>query len=805
MIVTGNRRYSRKGSTILRNTDMNRTFFIAVLILILLTGGCSKNDAPDSNTGSTALQPSITDFPDGAGQKNETDEQAVPFTNIIRVPSEAAEDFTDVQVSKPDYLFVEEITHDLAIYDVRYIGPDLIYSHEDGYSDAITVYDVTEGLKCDFPSRTSLRKYIRFVSFDETGYGYLTAFEHEPYTWQYFHFDSLHGVTDTIAYDMQKVISKETGEYPAYQSDVEEEGNFFAWIEETRSSGSAGRLLYICILDDRKPELIHTIKLNRGVNTPTPLTIKNQCISYVDYHPDTEKWYIRTYDVLKGEHSEHSCDFEMDAKPESPPMYDRSVLAWTEESNEEQTLYSYDIQKKEKYLIDKGVSSPSLQYPSLVYVKDDKLFCFDYRTKRKLIIFEDEQEKVISGGGNAILPYCLTKSGGKSNLYLLRTVAPSALDIPEMKWVVNHEGVLELERESPFIRTGMENCTVFYNGLERPGLYINEIGWPLIDVCKVIRAEVEITKSKNVLGADVPEEFTVSHGNKSLTFTGEAVPNAFGDGGASYRCTEIPALQAMYVKRNIVTDLPDLLDALGISWTVEQPGNAFVIEDDMPYTDIKPVIQTEDTDLDGDDKKDAVGLFLTGNLDVILKINEEDISVFSVSGEEQIFGGGHDRYYCNLTVEGNKILVGITYPYTNKYGSTSWLYCYRYESGKLEQIWSSEDILSQKVVVEDYNEESNCLRVKVGDLSKEITLSDGDEEEYLNFTNYLRKLGVEEFEMEFAITPDYEYKDYNMDGRKEIITRTVVTFGASSFITNYYSVYEFSSEGLRLLDSFFQR
>lgn len=805
MTATGNKRFERKRLvTVPWNTGIFYMLFIAISILLLLSG-CNENSVQSSNTDTQALQSSVTDIPNEDAQKNNMKGEVVPFENIIRIPSEVTEDFSGYQVCKPDYRVVEEISLNTAIYDVRYKAPYLVYSHEDGYSDAVTVYDVTKRTKCVFPSRTSLRRFIRFVSFDDTSYSYLTTAEHEPYTWQYFKFDTLHGVSTTKTYDMKKVISEEDREFPTYKSDVEEEGNLLSWIEETEVSGSTDRLLHICILNEETPELVHTIKLNRGVNTLTPLTIKNQCISYVDYHPDSEKWYIRTYDVFKGEHSPDSCDFEMNAKPEGQPMFDRSLLAWMEERNGEPTLYAYDIQKKEKYLIDTGITSPYLEYPSLFYVRDGKLFCFDYQENRKHTLFEDEHEKVISGGGNAMRPYCLTKGEKKSNLYLLHTMPPSMQDIPDMKWVKNNEGILELERESSFVRTGMDNCTVIYNGLEQPGLFVHDMGWPLADVCKVIRADIEIRQSKNVLGADIPEEFSVTHGNTSLTFTGEAMPNAFGDGGASYSCREFPTLQAIYVKRNIFVDLPDLLDALQISWIVEQSGNAFVIKDDMPYTDIKPIIKTEDTDIDGDGKNDAVGLFLTGNSDVILKTDEEVVSVFSVNHERQIFGDARDRYQCNLFVEGKIILVGVTYTFTNKYGSTAWLYCYRYESGKLEHIWSSEEILSQSIIIEDYNEDSNCLKVKVGSLSKEILLRESEEKEFINYTEYLKKTDINEIEMEFILTPDYEYRDYDGDSREELITRTVVVFGASSFQRNYYSVYEISAEGLRLIDSYFQK
>lgn len=238
---------------------------------------------------------------------------------------------------------------------------------------------------------------------------------------------------------------------------------------------------------------------------------------------------------------------------------------------------------------------------------------------------------------------------------------------------------------------------------------------------------------------------------------------------------------------------------------MEPSGDAFVIQDDMPYANTKPILEINDKDLNHDNTKDTVGLYLSENLDVILRSNDDDISVFNISHEGQVFGNTpSDRYRCNLYIEGNKILVGVTYSFTNKYGSTSWLYAYSYESGKIERIWSSEEIFQKKVLIENYNEAKNIIEVKVGTEIKEIHLGDAEEEEFIIFTDYLGNTSSKEMEMELIITPDYEYKDYNGDGLKEIITRTIVAFGASSLCKSYYSVYEFSGEGVRLVDGFFQ-
>lgn len=129
--------------------------------------------------------------------------------------------------------------------------------------------------------------------------------------------------------------------------------------------------------------LIHTINLNRPARTLTPLTIRNQCISYVDWSPDTEKWYIRTYDIYKGEHSTYTCDFELSAEPESPPAFDRELLVWPEESEGGNFLYAYSMYENKKYLINRNVQNPMPYYPYISYVKDGKLLSFNFSEKKE--------------------------------------------------------------------------------------------------------------------------------------------------------------------------------------------------------------------------------------------------------------------------------------------------------------------------------------------------------------------------------------------------------------------------------------
>jgi hypothetical protein len=58
-------------------------------------------------------------------------------------------------------------------------------------------------------------------------------------------------------------------------------------------------------------------------------------------------------------------------------------------------------------------------------------------------------------------------------------------------------------------------------------------------------------------------------------------------------------------------------------------------------------------------------------------------------------------------------------------------------------------------------------------------------------------------ELLLTITPDFTFFDYNRDGVKELITKTIVYFGACPITKTYYSAYHFSKNGMRQLDSWF--
>lgn len=218
----------------------------------------------------------------------------------------------------------------------------------------------------------------------------------------------------------------------------------------------------------------------------------------------------------------------------------------------------------------------------------------------------------------------------------------------------------------------------------------------------------------------------------------------------------------------------------------------------------KVILENNDIDINGDNNYDKVGLYLTNDLDVILKVEDDFISVFTVDNEDQIFGNiSSDKYLCNLRIEGNKILVGTTYSFTMSYGSTSWIECYEYKCGVLNKIWSSSNELDKNIIIKNYNKEQNIIEVVIDEKQRNIILDDEGEKNYIGFTEYLKNEGYKEFVMDYTIIPQYRFYDFNDDNKEELITRGVVTFSACPIRESYYCVYEFSQEGIVEIESWF--
>lgn len=219
----------------------------------------------------------------------------------------------------------------------------------------------------------------------------------------------------------------------------------------------------------------------------------------------------------------------------------------------------------------------------------------------------------------------------------------------------------------------------------------------------------------------------------------------------------------------------------------------------------KIIKQVENVDIDGDGVYDSIMLYYKDG--VILKVNNTELFIYEVDIDQIFDDVTPNRYECkqvfDIYINKNKILIASIVA-TNKFGTSSTLNCYEYSSGKLNEIWSSDEELNKSIIVESYQKDKNCINVLVGEKKKKIILNDEEEEEYLTFTKNLSEHdGINKYEMDFILVTNYALQDINNDGNKEIITESRSTFGASFISCIYYSIYEFSSNGIKELESWF--
>ncbi|MCR4434753.1 MAG: hypothetical protein QHH06_04035 [Clostridiales bacterium] len=218
-------------------------------------------------------------------------------------------------------------------------------------------------------------------------------------------------------------------------------------------------------------------------------------------------------------------------------------------------------------------------------------------------------------------------------------------------------------------------------------------------------------------------------------------------------------------------------------------------------------------DVNGDGKNDDVELYYDG--DIRLKIKDEDLPVLLAANGDAISSiAPGNQYICHLYIRKDptkkrcQFMAGITYSFTNKYGSTSWLVCYQYQDGKLEKTWSSDGELQREIKVGDYQNGALTLHIGGQKAAKKILL---DRDEMSVLQNYKKDLESknEKFDWDkisflFLIMPQYTFYDYDKDGEDELITRTIVGGGPCLSIgDSLYSIYEFTGEGIILKDSFF--
>ena len=224
---------------------------------------------------------------------------------------------------------------------------------------------------------------------------------------------------------------------------------------------------------------------------------------------------------------------------------------------------------------------------------------------------------------------------------------------------------------------------------------------------------------------------------------------------------------------------------------------------ELPIEKPNSIYNDVDKDIDGDGIKDSIDLYYDG-LDVILEVNEIKKIVFVLDSVEQIQGTNqNDTYSCDLLVSGNKIIVGITYVYTNKYGSTAWIYGYEYSNSQLVQVWTSDQILGEKGRFNSLDKDTLVLNVSVGDNTKEMVLDTEEASSYLDYI--VIRLENEGYipNIDFRHIPLYRFYDIDEDGEKEVVMRVIVLCGSSPLSDSYNSVYKIYDDGIREADGWF--
>lgn len=225
------------------------------------------------------------------------------------------------------------------------------------------------------------------------------------------------------------------------------------------------------------------------------------------------------------------------------------------------------------------------------------------------------------------------------------------------------------------------------------------------------------------------------------------------------------------------------------------------------------IAQNSNMDIDKDGKSDAVILYYDG--DIRLEVKDSDVPVLVAASPEAISSiVPSNQYNCNLYTKEDpandryQFLAGITYSFTNKYGSTSWLSCYEYKNGTLEKTWSSGDELSREIKTADYK--NGILTVNISGLrgAKKIILNAEQKEAMQKYMQSLKALNKkpnwQDITFETLIMPQYRFYDYDNDGEDELITYSVLQGGPPSCLGDtYYSIYKFTSSGIALIDSFF--
>ncbi len=211
-------------------------------------------------------------------------------------------------------------------------------------------------------------------------------------------------------------------------------------------------------------------------------------------------------------------------------------------------------------------------------------------------------------------------------------------------------------------------------------------------------------------------------------------------------------------------------------------------------------VSTSDVNNDGD--FDNILLYYDDE-EVLLKINDAISVITKVDNRNQVFAMDlNDHYDFELNINGSSIVVGLTYSYTNKYGSTSWLQSYTYDSDGIKKVWDSDELLKREIHIDHYEKGEKTLYVNVNNELKEIILDDVSGKAYIKYTTFLLD-NDSELVADFRINPEYRILRSSTIENNNLIIRTVTTFGSSPISDSYISIYELTNEGVVEIDNFF--
>ncbi|MBO8155441.1 MAG: hypothetical protein H0Z32_03175 [Bacillaceae bacterium] len=205
--------------------------------------------------------------------------------------------------------------------------------------------------------------------------------------------------------------------------------------------------------------------------------------------------------------------------------------------------------------------------------------------------------------------------------------------------------------------------------------------------------------------------------------------------------------------------------------------------------------QTTIADVNEDGEDDHVALYYNG--DLRLKVHDADVMVMPDLTEHAISSiiPSH-QFQHDLKIKDQRFLVGTTYHFTNKYGSTSFLDVFRYEDGQLIREWSSEDLSD---VFEIKAKEGQVLHIEDthnGELVK-ISLQEHDQK----LLETKEKLDKEYFYVQHVT--NYKFYDADRDGEEEVIVLIHAGHSTSQFSKSLFQIYDFNQNGIQYQKSVF--